>query len=118
MNHISSQRSKEIMLSMFPTKQQEKQQLYKPQRVHPMFETQHNQSYNTMNRDSKKWYVAAMISLFAIFVLSSFSLNFIDDLCAKKNIEAFTDKGDPKIQLLVILFLFIFVFSRVVLMLI
>jgi hypothetical protein len=122
MNNLSSERSKEIMLSMFPNKQQtekQRQPLYQPTKVHPMLQTQHNrQHYNSMNKDIKKWYVAAMISLFAIFVLSSFSLNFIDDLCARKNIEAFTDKGDPKIHLIIVLFLFIFVFSRVAMMLI
>jgi len=70
-----------------------------------------------MTKSKKKWYISLIISLFAIFLLSSFSLNFIDDFCSQKNIEAFDQRGEPKLALVFILFLFLISFCRLILML-
>lgn len=119
---LSNEQTRQIMLNMFPKKQepiQQRQPVYQPQqfdayRMH-MFDQM--DGYNKMNNNTKKWYIAIMISLFAVFLLSSFSLNFIDEFCAKQNIEAFDYKGDPKMILIAVLFLFLFAFVRIVLML-
>ena len=112
---LSNEQTKQIMLKMFPKKQEPQ---YQPPRIQynpTMFEQMNG--YNKVSNNIKKWYVAIMISMFGVFLLSSFSLNFIDDFCAKQNIEAFDHKGDPKIILTSVLFLFLFVFVRIVLML-
>lgn len=119
---LTNEQSKQIMLNMFPKKQEpirEQQPVYETShydayRMH-MFDQM--DGYNKMNNNIKKWYIAIMISLFAVFLLSSFSLNFIDEFCAKRNVEAFDYKGDPKIILIGVLFLLLFAFIRTVLML-
>jgi hypothetical protein len=116
---LSNEQTKQIMLNMFP-KKQEQPQYQEPRFQYPQYPTtmfEQLDGYNTMSINIKKWYVAIMISMFAVFLLSSFSLNFIDEFCAKQNIEAFDYKGDPKTMLTIVLFLFMFVFVRIVLML-
>ena len=124
---LTNEQTKQIMLNMFPKKQEPVQSQYQtyqqPQYKQPQFDAYRTHmfdqmdGYNKINNNIKKWYISIMISIFAIFLLSSFSLNFIDEFCAKKNIEAFDYKGDPQIMLITILFLFLFAFVRIVLML-
>ena len=118
---LSNKQTKQIMLNMFPKKQetvQQQPQYQQPRQYHhPSTMFEQINGYNVMSNNVKKWYIAIMISMFSIFLLSSFSLNFIDEFCAKQNIEAFDYKGDPKKILIITMFLFLFVFTRIVLML-
>jgi hypothetical protein len=116
---LSNEQSKQIMLNMFPKRQEPVQQpqYQQPRFQYPSVMFDQMDSYNKISTNIKKWYIAIIISMFAVFLLSSFSLNFIDEFCAKQNIEAFDYKGDPKTMLTGVLFLFLFAFSRIVLML-
>lgn len=119
---LSNEQTRQIMLNMFPQKKEQVQyrhQIEQPPQIdaYQMHMYEQMNGYNTMNTNIKKWYVAIMIALFAVFLLSSFSLNFIDEFCAKQNVEAFDYKGDPKMILTIVLFLFLFAFVRIVLML-
>jgi hypothetical protein len=120
---LSNEQSKQIMLNMFPKRQSQSQpqpQYQQPRFQYPQYPTamfDQMDGYNKISTNIKKWYIAIIISIFAVFLLSSFSLNFIDEFCAKQNIEAFDYKGDPKTMLTSVLFLFLFAFSRIVLML-
>ena len=104
------------MASAFPKYANPRQQNPPPRVLHDAYQREED-GYNTMTKNKKKWYISLMISFFAIFLLSSFSLNFIDDFCAQKNIEAFDQRGEPKLTLVFILFLFLISFCRLILML-
>lgn len=116
MSNLSPSRTREIMASAFPKRVDVKQQIQQRRVIHDNYYNDED-GYNTMTKNKKKWYISVIISLFAVFLLSSFSLNFIDDICAQKNIEAFDHRGDPKIILVFILFLFLLTFCRLILML-
>lgn len=115
MSNLSPSRTREIMASAFPKRVVSRQQIQQRHVIHDNYSDE--DGYNIMTKNKKKWYISLIISLFAVFLLSSFSLNFIDDICAQKNIEAFDHRGDPKIILVFCLFLFLLTFCRLVLML-
>ena len=77
-------------------------------------EKNHNENNNN---SMKKWYIAIVIGVFAAILLSSFSLDFIDEFCAQKNVAAFDTKGNPNMKLMVVLLLFLIAFIRSMLML-
>jgi hypothetical protein len=117
---LTNQKTKDIMLNLFPQSKpppqmtyQQPPQMNKPQYFNPnMFPAKSKQE----STNSKKWYIAIVISVLAIFMFSSVSLNFLDDICAQKNIEAFDKRGDPQLSLLVVLFLFLLSVTRMLLM--
>lgn len=116
MSNLSPSRTREIMASAFPKNINVKRQIQQRHTTHDNYYDD-DDGYNAMTKNKKKWYISVIISLFAVFLLSSFSFNFIDDICAQKNIEAFDHRGDPKIILTVCLFLFLLTFCRLILML-
>jgi hypothetical protein len=54
-----------------------------------------------------------MISIFSVFLFSGFFLSFIDDVCMKKEVYLFESNGSPKPTLLIILFVILISFSRI-----
>ena len=128
---LTNQKTKDIMLNLFPqskppppqlrettglqpqmTQYQAPPQMNRPQYFNPnLFPKSKQESTN-----SKKWYIAIVIAILSVFIFSSVSLNFLDDVCAQKNIEAFDKRGDPQLSLLVVLFLFLLSVTRMLLM--
>ena len=77
--------------------------------IHPYLKKQQSE----MSVNLKKWVFALMISIFSVFLFSGFFLSFIDDVCMKKEIFLFDSNGSPKPTLLIILFVILISFSRI-----
>jgi|688.fasta_scaffold179082_3 hypothetical protein len=77
--------------------------------VHPYLKKQQKE----MSVNLKKWVFALMISIFSVFLFSGFFLSFIDDVCMKKEVYLFDSNGSPKPTLLIILFVILISFSRI-----
>jgi hypothetical protein len=127
MNTLSNEKTKDIMLKLYPTQsspQESKPQLPAPkeEKTQAIFRPKHsahpfitNQIKKTSS-ESKKWYISIILACLSTFLFSFPSLNFLDDICARKNIEAFDKKGDPKLLLLLVLFILLVFVSRTLLM--
>lgn len=125
-DNISSTTSKDIMFNLFPKKEPVIPST-PPQKNVPFtnMERYHNHRHHEKNpseasvadNSMKKWYIAIVIGVFAAILLSSFSLDFIDEFCAQKNVAAFDTKGNPNMKLMVVLLLFLIAFIRSMLML-
>ena len=83
--------------------------LYNDTFVHPVIKRDQTQ----MTLNIKKWLFSLMISMFSVFLFSGFFLSFIDDVCMKKEIYFFDANGSPKSTLLIILFVILICFSRI-----
>ena len=83
--------------------------LYNDSFVHPVIKKEQTQI--TLN--IRKWLFALMISIFSVFLFSGFFLSFIDDVCMKKEMYLFDANGSPKPMLLIILFVILICFSRI-----
>lgn len=77
--------------------------------IHPYLKKQQTE----MSTNLKKWVFALMISIFSVFLFSGFFLSFIDDVCMKKEVYLFESNGSPKPTLLIILFIILISFSRI-----
>lgn len=129
MNTLSDEKTKDIMLKLYPNQTPNKtsnsqrdeervsvrQQLphFRPNSSAPPFMAQQIKKTSTV---SKKWYISLALAGLSVLLFSSFSLNFLDDICSRKNIEAFDKKGDPNPLLLLILFTFLVIVSRTLFM--
>lgn len=83
--------------------------LYNDTFVHPVIKRDQTQ----MTSNIKKWLFSLMISMFSVFLFSGFFLSFIDDVCMKREIYFFDANGSPKPTLLIILFVILICFSRI-----
>ena len=77
--------------------------------IHPYLKKQQAE----MSVNLRKWVFALMISIFSVFLFSGFFLSFIDDVCMKKEVYLFESNGSPKPTLLIILFVILISFSRI-----
>ena len=77
--------------------------------IHPYLKKQQSE----MSANLRKWVFALMISIFSVFLFSGFFLSFIDDVCMKKEVYLFESNGSPKPTLLIILFVILISFSRI-----
>lgn len=127
MNTLSNEKTKDIMLKLYPTQspsQESKPQLssLNEEKTQTMFRPKHSTHPFMTNKiektstNSKKWYISIILSCLSTFLFSSLFLNFFDDICSNKNIEAFNKKGDPKPLLLLILIVVLVFISRTLLM--
>jgi hypothetical protein len=67
------------------------------------------------SKDSKvidKWMFSAIIAAICVFLFSSFFLDFVDDICMKRDTSAFNSKGEPRIQLITVIFTIILLLTR------
>ena len=67
---------------------------------------------NKKNKINDKWMFSAIIAAVCVFLFSSFFLDFVDDICMKRDTTAFNSKGDPKIHLIVVIFTIILLLTR------
>lgn len=67
---------------------------------------------NKKNKITDKWMFSAIIAAISVFLFSSFFLDFVDDICMKRDTSAFNSKGEPKLYLITVIFTIIFLLTR------
>lgn len=77
--------------------------------VHPVLKRDKEQT----SKNTKKWMFSLLISIFSVFLFSSFFLSFIDNVCMRQELYLFDANGTPKPILLIILFVILLCFSRI-----
>ena len=124
MSNLSNEKTKDIMLNLYPNKPSPVQPHHiQPQHIQqttkpfPSRESYVSQPFKKESVSSKKWYISIVIACISILLFSPFTLNFLDEMCASKNIEAFDKRGDPKLVLMILLFVFLLMVIRSLLML-
>jgi len=129
MNTLSDEKTKDIMLKLYPSQSfnkplnnQNNEERLNMEQSHPYFRPKSslhpfmNQQIKKTSTVSKKWYISLVLAGLSVLLFSSMTLNFLDDICSRKNIEAFDKKGDPKPLLLLILFILLVLVSRILFM--
>ena len=103
-----SDQVKNIMLNMYP-----KRRVPVEQEEEPMIE-QEPVNYGKIkdNKVTDKWMFSAIIAAICVFLFSSFFLDFVDDICMKRDTSAFNSKGEPRIQLITVIFTIILLLTR------
>lgn len=77
--------------------------------IHPVLKRDSDQ----ISKNTKKWMFSLLISIFSVFLFSSFFLSFIDNVCMRQELYLFDANGTPKPILLIILFVILLCFSRI-----
>jgi hypothetical protein len=108
-----SDQVKNIMLNMYPKRKvplpsnpedEEDIQITQEQPfIHPE---------NRKNKITDKWMFSAIIAAVCVFLFSSFFLDFVDDICMKRDTSAFNSKGEPKLHLIAVIFTIILLLTR------
>ena len=111
-----SDQVKNIMLNMYPKRKaplpSEEDEVPSPiYEDHPMMKPEQN-SFLSGDKQVNKWMFSAIIAGICVFLFSSFFLDFVDEICMKRDTTAFNSKGDPKIHLIAVIFTIILLLTR------
>ena len=105
-----SDQVKNIMLNMYPKRKaplpsnpEDEEGIQEQPFIHPE---------NRKNKITDKWMFSAIIAAVCVFLFSSFFLDFVDDICMKRDTSAFNSKGEPKIHLVAVIFTIILLLTR------
>ncbi len=126
---LSDEQLKNIMISMYPKKDPEsfkkQQEIIFPSEVEENEDLfidsieepqQYQESVKHDTKTSKKkWTYSIIIAFVSVMLFSSFVLNILDDMCIKKNINVFDEKGEPTFSLLICIFLVLVLTNRFIL---
>ena len=105
---------KNIMLNMYPKRKSpipsniEDEDIQMP---HPM-EIETTTEGISGSKMADKWIFSLCIAGISVFLFSSFFLDFVDDVCMKRDTTAFNTKGEPSIKLIAVIFTIILLISR------
>lgn len=106
---------KNIMLNLYPKRKfpvpSDPEMDEEPERqefIHPVMIKNKGSGENM----SKKWFFSAIIAGISIFLFSSFFLDAIDDICMRRDTTVFNSNGDPKIGLIIVIFMIILLITR------
>jgi len=103
---------KNIMLNMYPKK--EPQYIEEGENELPEPSFQHPIMMKSDNIEIKKWVYAGLIGAISVFLFSSFFLDFVDEICMKRDTSAFNSSGDPKMILILTIFVILTLISRTI----
>ena len=103
---------KNIMLNMYPKK--EPQYIEEGENELPEPSFQHPIMMKSDNIEIKKWAYAWLIGAISVFLFSSFFLDFVDEICMKRDTSAFNSSGDPKMILILTIFVILTLISRTI----
>ena len=104
-----SDQVKNIMLNMYPKKRVVEDEGEVVIQEHPQYNYQGD---NKENKEHKKWMFSAIIAGVCVFLFSSFFLDFVDEICMKRDTSAFNSKGEPRLYLVVTIFTIILLITR------
>ena len=110
-----SDQVKTIMLNMYPKKRDLPQAVPEDEEIpSPLFHQQPFMASEGLTGDKQvnKWMFSAIIAATCVFLFSSFFLDFVDEICMKRDTTAFNSKGDPKLQLIIVIFTIILLLTR------
>jgi hypothetical protein len=65
--------------------------------------------------DLKKWIISLLFAIVSVFVFSEIFLSFLDDICIIKDVSIFDINGKPKFILISFIFIFLLIFTRIML---
>ena len=103
-----SDQVKNIMLNMYP-----KRKVTLPSNPEEDEEPQiYQQPLIQDNKLTDKWIFSAIIAAVCVFLFSSFFLDFVDEICMKRDTSAFNSKGEPKLYLIAVIFTIILLLTR------
>ena len=103
-----SDQVKNIMLNMYP-----KRKVPLPSNPEEDEEPQiYQQPLIQDNKLTDKWIFSAIIAAVCVFLFSSFFLDFVDEICMKRDTSAFNSKGEPKLYLIAVIFTIILLLTR------
>jgi len=103
-----SDQVKNIMLNMYP-----KRKVPLPSNPEEDEEPQiYHQPLIQDNKLTDKWMFSAIIAAVCVFLFSSFFLDFVDEICMKRDTSAFNSKGEPKLYLIAVIFTIILLLTR------
>ena len=109
-----SDQVKNIMLNMYPKRKvpiaSEEEEIPSPI-YHPMMREERN-GFLSGDKQVNKWMFSAIIAGICVFLFSSFFLDFVDEICMKRDTTAFNSKGDPKVHLIAVIFTIILLLTR------
>ncbi len=63
--------------------------------------------------DLKKWIISLLFAIVSVFVFSEIFLSFLDDICIIKDVSIFDINGKPKFILISFIFIFLLIFTRI-----
>lgn len=106
---MSSDQVKNIMLNMYPKR---KVSSIPEEDENNVIISQETPFVNTKNKMNDKWLFSAIIAGISVFLFSSFFLDFVDDICMKRDTSAFNSKGEPKLYLIAVIFTIILLLTR------
>jgi len=101
-----SDQVKNIMLNMYPKRPVEQEQ------EEPMIQEPVNYGQIKDSKVTDKWMFSAIIAFACVFLFSSFFLDFVDDICMKRDTSAFNSKGEPRFNLIIVIFTIILLLTR------
>jgi hypothetical protein len=107
-----SDQVKNIMLNMYPKR---KVPIEEEEIPSPVYQDQQLLEQNSLlsgDKQVNKWMFSAIIAAVCVFLFSSFFLDFVDDICMKRDTTAFNSKGDPKLHLIAVIFTIILLLTR------
>jgi len=103
---------KNIMLNMYPKKRVLQPSNPEEEEIpSPMFQ-EHPLTNRGGDKQLNKWMFSAIIAASCVFLFSSFFLDFVDEICMKRDTTAFNSKGDPKLHLIFVIFTIILLLTR------
>ncbi len=102
-----SDQVKNIMLNMYPKKRIAVSDEEEPEVYQEELPVQ-----SRGNKTLDKWLFSASIAGICIFLFSSFFLDFVDDMCMKRDTTAFNSKGEPSFYLVSVIFIIILLITR------
>jgi hypothetical protein len=108
-----SDQVKNIMLNMYPKKRIPVTDDPEPEVYPESLSDQLPEQYNLKgNKTLDKWLFSASIAGICVFLFSSFFLDFVDEICMKRDTSAFNSKGEPTLYLVSVIFIIILLISR------
>lgn len=116
---MSDKQVKEIMLNLYPKKKMIPVE-EEDENPTPYYELQQkmldesSKGFFSDNKEIDKWIFSSILAGISVFLFSSFFLDFVDDVCMKKDISAFNSKGEPKMRLSLTIFIILVLITRVV----
>jgi len=105
---------KNIMLNMYPKSQISEEVEVENGVVEQHFQHPVMMMENKGNDELKKWAYAGLIGALSVFLFSSFFLDFVDEICMKRDTSAFNSNGDPKMFLILSIFIILTLISRTI----
>jgi len=113
---LTDEQLRNVMLNLYPQKENSTETskiMDEPQEQHDHFIHPYIQQESKNGANKKKWIFSIILSSLATLLSSQFFITFLDEFCLKKDISILDENGNPKIFLMLGLFLFLLILNRI-----